>query len=199
MLTGALCSRKIPCRCLSSKLKTTWSRTPQAAATSRALRVWGQFHLPPIFPSKRGLEICMRTLFNRIASSLSLVLVLLAPTSAGADALPPPSVFSSDRDVTTLAMRWFAQMQAGRTDRSQYAPAYALQITDDAVKGMAHTLNRYGASPLHAEIVLTKKYGEQTFYEVKFVFPRGDSTSLLFGFDPNGKTTGVAIGSLAGD
>jgi len=75
----------------------------------------------------------------------------------------------------------------------------ALQITDDAVKGMAHTLNRYGASPLHAEIVLTKKYGEQTFYEVKFVFPRGDSTSLLFGFDPNGKTTGVAIGSLAGD
>ena len=34
---------------------------------------------------------------------------------------------------------------------------------------------------------------------VKFVFPRGDATSLLFGFDAAGKITGVAIGGMAGD
>jgi hypothetical protein len=80
-------------------------------------------------------------------------------------------------------MHWFTEMQAGRTDRSQYAPAYRAQITDDAVKEMSHALDQYGAPPLRAEIVQTRKSGEQTFYVVKFIFPRGDATSLLFGFD----------------
>jgi hypothetical protein len=64
---------------------------------------------------------------------------------------------------------------AGRTDHSQYSAAYAEQVTDDAVKGMSQALNRYGASPLRAEIVQTRKIDEQKFYVVKFVFPRGDA------------------------
>ena len=39
----------------------------------------------------------------------------------------------------------------------------------------------------------------QTFYKVKLIFPRGDAASLLFGFDVEGKITGVAIMSMAGD
>jgi hypothetical protein len=72
-------------------------------------------------------------------------------------------------------------------------------VTDDAVKAMSQALDRYGASPLRAEIVQTRKIGEQTFYMVKFVFPRGDVTSLLFGFDTAGKVTGVGVGGMAGD
>ena len=34
---------------------------------------------------------------------------------------------------------------------------------------------------------------------MKFVFPRGDATSLMFGFDAAGKITGVAVGGMAGD
>ena len=64
---------------------------------------------------------------------------------------------------------------------------------------IAHDLNRYGAAPLRAEIVQTKKDGDQTFAILKFVFPRGDATSLLFGFDAAGKITGVAPGGIAGD
>lgn len=90
-------------------------------------------------------------------------------------------------------------MQAGRTDRSQYAPAYGAQVTDDAVKAMSHALNEYGASPLRAEIVQTRKVDEQTFYVVKFVFPRGDAPSLLFGFDTAGKITGIGVSGMAGD
>jgi|HubBroStandDraft_3_1064219.scaffolds.fasta_scaffold1067677_2 hypothetical protein len=30
-------------------------------------------------------------------------------------------------------------------------------------------------------------------------FSRGDATSLLFGFDAQGKITGIAVGGLAGD
>jgi hypothetical protein len=34
---------------------------------------------------------------------------------------------------------------------------------------------------------------------VKLIFPRGDAASLLFGFDTEGKITGVVAMSLAGD
>jgi hypothetical protein len=59
--------------------------------------------------------------------------------------------------------------------------------------------NEYGVSPLHAEIVQFRKIDEQTFYVVKFVFPRGDATSVLFGFDVAGKITGIGVGGIAGD
>jgi hypothetical protein len=72
-------------------------------------------------------------------------------------------------------------------------------VTDGAVKMMSLDLNRYGASPLRAEITQTRKIGEQTFYIVKFIFPRGDATTLLFGFDAAGKITGVRPQSFAGD
>lgn len=110
-----------------------------------------------------------------------------------------PAGAPTEASVTVWAMSWFKEMQAGRIDRSQYAPAYRAQVTDTAVKAMSRALNQYGASPLRAEIVQTRKIGEQTFYVVKFVFPRGDATTLLFGFDAAGKITGVGVGGLAGD
>jgi hypothetical protein len=130
--------------------------------------------------------------------------ILVAALSVGpiAAALADPAPLAgapTEASVTTWAMHWFAEMQAGRTDRSQYAPAYAGQVTDDAVKAMSHALDKYGASPLRAEIVQTRKIDEQTFYVVKFVFSRGDATSLLFGFDAAGKITGVGVGGMAGD
>jgi hypothetical protein len=110
-----------------------------------------------------------------------------------------PAGAPTEGGMTAWAMQWFKEMQAGHTDPSQYAPAYRAQVTNDAVKAMSHALDEYGAAPLHAEIVQTRKIGEQTFYVVKFVFPRGDATTLLFGFDPAGKITGVGVGGLAGD
>lgn len=117
---------------------------------------------------------------------------------AGAATSPPDSA-PMQASLTTWAMRWFTEMQSGRTDRSQYAPAYRTQVTDDAIKAMSRALNKYGAAPLHAEIEQARKIDQQTFYVVKFVFPRGDATSLLFGFDAAGKITAVGVGTLAGD
>ena len=58
--------------------------------------------------------------------------------------------------LPTWAMHWFTEMMAGRTERSQYAPAFAPQVTDAAV-AVSRDLNRYGATPLRAEIVKTQK------------------------------------------
>jgi hypothetical protein len=132
------------------------------------------------------------------ASTVVAALALGCVTTVSANAAPPANA-QTEAGVTAFAMRWFGDMQAGRTDRSQYAAIYGAQLTDEAVKGMSETLNRYGTSPLRAEIVQTQKVDEQTFYLVRYVFPRGDATSLLFGFDTEGKITGVAVESMAGD
>ncbi|MGA2637382.1 hypothetical protein [Methylocella sp.] len=128
----------------------------------------------------------------------ALAICPVAPASADADAGPPAAALT-DAALTAWAMRWFTEIQAGRTDRTQYAPGFVAEVTDEAVKTMSHDLNTYGASPLRAEIMQTGKIGDQTFYVVKYVFPRGDATSLLFGFDAAGKITGVRLESLAGD
>jgi hypothetical protein len=134
-----------------------------------------------------------------VGASVLVAALWMGPiVPARADAAPPAGA-PTEASVTAFAVHWFTEMQAGRTDRSQYTSAYGTQVTDDAVKAMSHALNQYGATPLRAEIVQTRKIDDQTFYIVKFVFPRGDATSLLFGFDAAGKITGVGVGGMAGD
>jgi hypothetical protein len=132
------------------------------------------------------------------ATMLVAALSISCIAAALADPAPPAGVPTED-GMRVLALQWFAQMQAGKIDRTQYAATYAAQLTDDAVQAMSHHLNQYGASPLRAEIMQKRSVDNQTLYQVKLVFPRGDSTSLLFGFDAEGRITGVAIMSLAGD
>jgi len=118
--------------------------------------------------------------------------------SASADATPPAGVPTED-GMKAFALQWFAQIQAGKIDRTLYSAAYGAQLTDAAVQAMCHHLNEYGASPLRAEIIQKRSVDNQTFYKVKLVFPRGDAASFMFGFDAEGKITGVAIMSMAGD
>ena len=143
-------------------------------------------------------------MLSRVAVFATIGLFAADPAPiARADQAPPVAAASgavlTGPALATWAMRWFTEMMAGRAERSQYAPAFAPQVTDEAVARIAHDLNRYGAPPLRAEIVQTKRDGDQTFAVLKFVFPRGDATSLLFGFDAAGKITGVAPGGIAGD
>jgi hypothetical protein len=130
---------------------------------------------------------------------LALVVALaVGHAASAADAAQPPSLPTEDR-MRAFALQWYTQMQAGKIDRTQYTAAYGAQLTDAAVQAMSHHLNEYGASPIRAEIMQKRSVDNQTFYQVKLVFPRGDAASLLFGFDVEGKITGVAIMSMAGD
>ena len=129
---------------------------------------------------------------------LAVALSIASVAAARADPTPPAGVPTED-GMRAFALQWFAQMQAGKIDRTQYTAAYGAQLTDDAVQAMSHQLNQYGASPLRAEIMQKRSVDNQTFYQVKLIFPRGDAASLLFGFDAEGKITGVGIMSMAGD
>lgn len=140
-----------------------------------------------------------RLAFFLLIALLAADPVAIARADSTAPAAPGNATSPPGAALTAWAMHWFTEMMAGRSDRSQYSADFAPQVTDEAIARIAHDLNRYGAAPLRAEIVETKKDGDQTFATVKFVFPRGDATSVLFGFDAADKVTGVALGSLAGE
>jgi hypothetical protein len=129
---------------------------------------------------------------------LAAALSIASVAAARADPAPPAGVPTED-GMRAFALQWFAQMQAGKIDRTEYAAKYGAQLTDDAVQAMSHQLNQYGASPLRAEIMQKRAIDTQTFYQVKLIFPRGDAASLLFGFNAEGKITGIGIMSMAGD
>jgi hypothetical protein len=121
-----------------------------------------------------------------------------APALAASDA--PPAAIADDA-VKALALRWFADMQTGKIDRSELAPQYSAQLDAAAVQAMAKYMqdHAYGAPPLTAEIVNERKIDDQAFYVVKLVFPRGDAASLMIGLNPEGKITGLNLMSMAGD
>src|ERR1700722_1488543 len=129
-----------------------------------------------------------------------MVVVLSIVTAADGLADPTPQAGVPTEDgMKAFALQWFAQMLLGKIDRTQYTSTYGAQLTDEAVQAMSHQLNQYGAPPLGAEIMQKRSVDNQTFYKVKLIFPRGDAASLLFGLDVEGKITGVAITSMAGD
>ena len=107
----------------------------------------------------------------------------------------------TEASVESLALQWFERMRTGQIDRGEMTATYSAQLTDDAVEGLSHFLKEYeyGASPTGAQVLMTRTIGDQTFYVVKLVFPRGDAASLMFGFDTEGKITGISLMSMAGD
>jgi len=133
---------------------------------------------------------------------ITLVASLLTGSVAAALAgSPPPSSVRTESSVEALALEWFAKMQTGQIDRTQLAADYSAQLTDDAVLAMSRYLKeyKYGVSPTNAQVLQTRTIGEQTFYVVKLVFPRGDAASLLLGFNAEEKITGISLMSMAGD
>jgi hypothetical protein len=132
------------------------------------------------------------------AMILAAMLSIAGVVAAHADPASPAGVPTED-GMKLLALHWFARMRAGKIERTEYTAAYGAQLTDDAVQAMSQHLNEYGASPIRAEIMQKRSVDNQTFYLVKFVFPRGDAANFLFGFDTAGQITGIGVQSMAGD
>jgi len=133
---------------------------------------------------------------------ITLVGALLTGSVAAALAGSPlPSNVRTEKSVEALALDWFTQMRTGQIDRTQLAADYNAQLTDDVVQATSRYLKQYeyGASPTGAQVLKTRTTGEQTFYVVKLVFPRGDAASLLLGLNTEGKITGISLMSMAGD
>jgi hypothetical protein len=134
---------------------------------------------------------------RRLTAIVMTIAFLAAGISAVlADSATPASTRSED-SVKTLALQWFAQMEAGQIDRAQLTSGYSAQLTDDAVQAMSRQLKQYGASPTSAQVLRNRTTDDQTFYLVKLIFPRGDAAAMLVGFDTQGKITGIDFVSIS--
>lgn len=131
---------------------------------------------------------------------ITLAVVLLVGSVSVAPANPPPQAGARSEDsVKALALQWCSRMEAGHIDRAQLTASYSAQLTSDAVRAMSHQLRQYGASPIGDQVLRTRTIDDQTFYEVKLLFPRGDAAAMLLGFDAAGKITGIDMLGMAGD
>jgi hypothetical protein len=153
---------------------------------------------------RRGIRFENQTGLSQMKLSVLVTLVAAVLTGCVATMLaasPPTSSDWTADKVEAVALEWFADMQSGRIDRTQLATEYSAQLTDGAVQEMSRYLKeyKYGASPTGAQVLKTRAIGEQTFYVVKLVFPRGDAASLLLGFNSEHKITGISLMSMAGD
>jgi len=131
-----------------------------------------------------------------VATSLFAHAAVAAPVDSTSPGGP-----RTDEQVKALALQWFNAMQSGQIDRSQLAPDYSTQLSDDAVHELAQYLkdHAYGTPPIGTQVLRSRAIGEQTFYVVKIIFPRGDAASMMFGFNAGGQITGVTFTSMAGD
>jgi len=74
---------------------------------------------------------------------IGLIAALLTGSVATALAgSPPPTSVPTENSVKTLALEWFAKMRTGQIDRTQLAPDYSAQLTDDAVQAMSQYLKK---------------------------------------------------------
>jgi hypothetical protein len=112
-----------------------------------------------------------------------------------------PTGERTPRGVEALALRWFADMRAGKIDRSHLAPEYDAHLTEHAVEEMSRYLRTYefGHLPLEAHVLQTRDAGLQRIHVVKIVFPRGDAASLMIGLNADDKISGISLMSMAGD
>jgi hypothetical protein len=151
---------------------------------------------------RRGVRIRTRSKLMRALAAIALLAAALSSGDAASPtAFPAQAGALTDKSVEAIALQWFERMRTGQIDRTQLTTQYSAQLTDDIVKKMSVYLNeyKYGASPIGAKILRTRATGEQTFYDVKLTFPRGDAACLLFGFNAEGKITGIVFMSMAGD
>ena len=137
-----------------------------------------------------------------LGGAIALIAALFAGgTTATLAASVPSANVQTEKSVDALALKWFAQMKTGQIDRAQLTADCSARLTNDAVQEMSQYLKEhdYGVPPERAEVVQTRKSGDQTLYVVKLIFPRGDAASLLLGFNSEGKITGISLLSMAGD
>ena len=144
----------------------------------------------------------MRSKLIRALAAIALLAAALPSAHAASPTAFPAQVGApTGKRVEAIALQWFERMRTGQIDRTQLTPQYSAQLTNELVHKMSSYLNeyKYGASPIGAKILRSRDAGEQTFYDVKLTFPRGDAASLLLGFNDKGKITGIVLMSMAGD
>jgi hypothetical protein len=132
------------------------------------------------------------------AAFLGVAAALTGAAAASAQTPPSPAPAPSEAagpSAKALALQWFRALQAGRVDRTKLTKEYSDHLSDSDIVNMSRYLKPYGDAR-EVDVLLSRTVGNQTFYEYKLIFSRGDALAMLMGFDRDGKITAVTFSSM---
>jgi hypothetical protein len=98
---------------------------------------------------------------------------------------------STSRQMLARAKSWFAQLQAGKIDRSQLAPNMA-SLTDEQVANVSAQIKQLG-TPVTFELQQTMQQGGNAFALYLLTFGDGKKLDFIFAIDGQGKVAGLRL------
>jgi hypothetical protein len=110
-----------------------------------------------------------------------------APTPPG----QPTPTPTPNAAMLARAKSWFAQLQAGKIDRSQLAPGMG-SITDEQVKGVAAQIGDFGA-PVTFEQQQAMTQGGISYVVYLLTFRNGKKLDFGFAVDHQGKVAALRL------
>jgi cytochrome c1 len=113
------------------------------------------------------------------------------PAGAPAQGAEPGATASPNPQVLARAKSWFAQLQAGKIDRSQLAPGMD-KLTDEQVANVSSQIKSLG-TPVTFEQQQTMTQAGNTITAYLLTFGNGQKLTFYFAVDGQGKVSGLQL------
>ncbi len=105
----------------------------------------------------------------------------------------PTAAPTADPAMLARAKNWFAQLQAGKIDRSQLATTANTALTDAKIATVAQGISALG-SPVTFVQTSAGQQGNITYAIYVLTFGNGTKLNFFFAVDSQGKVEGLQIG-----
>jgi len=115
------------------------------------------------------------------------------PPQANEPAAPAPSATTNPQLLAT-AKHWFAQLQAGKIDKSQLEGGPYSNMTDASIANAQKMVGSLGA-PVSFVQQQYQSQGNVTAAIYLVTFSNGEKVDFLFALDQQGKVAGLSLGT----
>jgi hypothetical protein len=112
---------------------------------------------------------------------------MAAPGPQQTSATPSPNP-----QMLAQAKSWFAQLQAGKIDRSQLAPGMGTSLSDQQVQDASSKIKSLG-TPVTFEQQQTMTQAGNTITAYLLTFGNGQKLTFYFAVDSQGKVSGLQL------
>lgn len=116
---------------------------------------------------------------------------MYTPAPNGAPGAEPTATPTPNPKMLAKAKSWFAQLQAGKIDRSQLASGMG-SLSDDQVASVSSKIKSLG-TPVTFEQEQTMTQGGISYAVYLLTFGNGQKLNFIFALDSQGKVAGLRL------
>jgi hypothetical protein len=114
------------------------------------------------------------------------------PAGGPTQGMQPSTTPSPNPQILAQAKNWFAQLQAGKIDRSQLAPGMGTSLSDQQVTNVSAQIKSLG-TPVTFEQQQTMTQAGNTITAYLLTFGSGQKLLYYFAVDGQGKVSGLQL------